>query len=138
MHKPGTGFEFPDHDSPKEQDSGPEIRCLSPVWPVALETPEGERRFECGEDEFLWDAAARNGIVLPAICHQGRCLTCAGRLLSGEVDQSASATYFPEDRAAGYVLLCTGAPRGPVRIRTHEEEAMREHRLRLRLPAPYA
>lgn len=105
---------------------------------VALETPEGERRFGCGEDELVWDAAARNGIVLPAICHQGRCLTCAGRLLSGEVDQSAAASYFPQDREAGYVLLCTAVPRGPVRIRTHQQEAMREHRLGSGLPAPYS
>lgn len=108
------------------------------MHPVALETSGGERRFECGEHEFLWDAAARNGIVLPAICHQGRCLTCAGRLLSGQVDQSASAAYFDADREAGYVLLCTGTPRGPVRIRTHQQEEMREHRLGLGLPAPYS
>lgn len=105
---------------------------------AALETPEGERRFECGEDEFLWDAAARNGIALPAICHQGRCLSCAGRLLSGEVDQSASASYFPQDREAGYVLLCTAVPRAPVRIRTHQQGEMRKHRLGLDLPAPYS
>ena len=56
---------------------------------VVLEAPEGERSFECNADEFIWDAAARNGIVLPAICHQGRCLTCACRVLSGVIDQSA-------------------------------------------------
>jgi ferredoxin len=105
---------------------------------VVLETPQGERRFECGEDEFLWNAAARNGIVLPSICHQGRCLTCAGRLLSGQVDQSKAQSYLPEDRQAGYVLLCTGRPRSAVRIRTHEQWEMRKHRLSLGLPAPYA
>lgn len=105
---------------------------------VVLETPDGQRRFECGENEFLWNAATRNGIVLPAICHQGRCLTCAGFLLSGQVDQSQSTAYLPEDREAGYVLLCTGKPVGPVRIRTHEQWEMRKHRLRLGLPAPYA
>jgi hypothetical protein len=31
---------------------------------VVLEAPEGERSFECNADEFIWDAAARNGIVL--------------------------------------------------------------------------
>ncbi len=68
---------------------------------VTLEMPQGERWFQCDENEFVWAAAARNGISLPAICHQGRCLTCAGRLLAGSVDQSSADAYFPEDREAG-------------------------------------
>ncbi len=110
---------------------------------VVLETPQGERSFECSPNEFIWNAAARNGISLPSICHQGRCLTCAGRLLSGaegqtSVDQSSSASYFPEDKEAGFVLLCTGKPLADVRIRTHEQWVMRQHRLKLGLPAPYS
>jgi ferredoxin len=105
---------------------------------VVLETAEGERSFQCGRDEFIWDVAALNGIILPAICHQGRCLTCAGRLLSGTVDQSNSNSYFPEDEHAGFVLLCTGQPRSDVRILTNQQWVMREHRRKLRLPAPYS
>jgi ferredoxin len=99
---------------------------------------EGARAIECGADEFIWDAAARNGIVLPAICHQGRCLTCAGRLLSGAIDQSAANAYFPEDRAAGFALLCTARPRSDLVLTTHQESDMRRHRIALGLPAPYA
>ncbi len=105
---------------------------------VLLETPEGERSFRCGPDEFIWNAAARNGIVLPAICHQGRCLTCACRLLSGTVDQTRSNSYFPEDRKAGFALICTGKPQSDLRLRTHQQSKMREHRLRAGLPAPYS
>ncbi len=104
---------------------------------IILETPEGESGFRCFRDEFIWNAAARNGIVLPAICHQGRCLTCAGRLLSGKIDQTAANSYFSEDREAGFVLLCTAKPRSDVRVRTHEQLQMRQHRARLGLPAPY-
>ncbi len=104
---------------------------------IVLETPEGERTFLCRPDEFIWNAAARNGISLPAICHQGRCLTCAARLLSGAVDQSSSNSYFPQDREARFVLPCTGKPLGEVHLRTHEQWAMRAHRAQLGLPAPY-
>jgi len=105
---------------------------------VALETPEGFRRFDCGEDEHIWDAAAANGIVLPAICHQGRCLTCAGRLLEGTVEHDHPDAYFAEDELEGFVLLCLAMPQSEVRIRTHQEWEMRTHRLAKGLPAPYA
>ena len=104
---------------------------------VSLETPNGKRSVHCHRNEFIWNAAARNGILLPAICHQSRCLTCAGRLLSGTVDQSSANSYFPEDERAGFVLLCTAKPRGDVRVRTHEQVQMRQHRAKLGLPAPY-
>lgn len=108
------------------------------LYTITLETPEGERSFTSGRDEFIWNAAARNGIMLPAICHQGRCLTCAGRLLSGSVDQSRADSYFAADREAGFVLLCTAKPRSDVRILTHQQWQMREHRQANNLPAPYA
>jgi ferredoxin len=105
---------------------------------VALETDQGERSVSCGRDQFIWDAAAEHGIRLPAICHQGNCLTCAGRLLSGSVDQSKAISYLPQDQEAGFVLLCTAQPRSDVRIVTDQQWVMREHRLKRGLPAPYA
>jgi ferredoxin len=108
------------------------------LFRVILETPEGTVAFPCGSQEYILDAAQRSGIQLPSICRQGRCLTCAGRLLEGEVDQSDADTYFPEDRAAGFVLLCRGKPLSDIRVRTHQQWEMREHRRKLGLPAPYA
>ncbi len=105
---------------------------------VMLETPDGERSFRCDPNEFIWNAAARNRITLPSICHQGRCLTCAGRLLSGTVDQSSANSYFPQDKSAGFVLLCTAKPCSDLRILTHQQWIMREHRRKLGLPAPYS
>jgi ferredoxin len=105
---------------------------------MILETPEGVRALDCGEDEYLWNAAARQGVWLPSICHQGRCLTCAGKLLEGTVDQSAADAFFPQDEAAGFVLLCRARPRSNLRILTHQVNQMREHRLAHGLPAPYA
>jgi ferredoxin len=105
---------------------------------VTVVTPEGRHSFDCAEDEFIWNAAARAGIVLPAICHQGRCLTCAARRIEGDVDQSASNSYFPEDRAAGFVLPCTGRPLSDVVLETHQQWEMRRHRLEHGLPAPYS
>jgi len=107
---------------------------------VTFVLPTGEERtIQVGPNEHIWDAAAAVGIKLPALCHQGRCLTCAGLLLDGgEVDQSDSVSYFPEDREAGFVLLCTAKPRSPMRILTNQQKEMREHRRGNKLPAPYS
>ncbi len=111
---------------------------MASTYRVTLEMPDGSRTIECRNDEFVWDAAAHAGIGLPAICHQGRCLTCACRILQGELDQSASASYYPQDREAGYALICTGRPRGDLVLQTHQQWAMRAYRKARRLPAPYS
>ena len=106
---------------------------------VVLLTPQGERSILVGENAHIWDAAQAEGIVLPALCHQGRCLTCAGQIEGdGEFDQSDSDAYFPADREAGYILLCTAKARSDLRIRTHQQESMRAYRVSRGLPAPYS
>jgi ferredoxin len=112
----------------------------SNTFEVVLLLPDGEERsIQVGVNEHIWDAAFDSGIVLPALCHQGRCLTCAGRLENGgEFDQSDSVSYYPQDREAGFVLLCTAKPRSPLRIHTHQQTEMRQHRLEQGLPAPYS
>jgi ferredoxin len=106
---------------------------------VTLDTPSGTRVIQVGAEEHIWDAARRQGIVLPAICHQGRCLTCSAQLLEpGEFDPSDAVSYYPQDREAGFILLCTAQPRSNLRIRTHMQTEMREHRKKCGLPAPYA
>lgn len=101
--------------------------------------PETERTIEVSEDQHIWDRAAAEGITLPAICHQGRCLTCAGKLeRSGDFDASDCGYYYSEDRAAGFILLCTSKPRSDLEICTHQAQQMRKHRRALGLPAPYS
>jgi ferredoxin len=109
------------------------------TYDVTLVLPDGERTIQVGADEHIWDAALKAGLRLPALCHQGRCLTCAGRLLEGgEVDQSDSISYFPQDRQAGFVLLCTGKPCSASRILTNQQDEMRRFRRQLGLPSPYS
>ena len=105
---------------------------------VLLRTATEDRTIEVAQEEHIWDAAFRQGLILPALCHQGWCLTCAGRLEAGEVDQSDSVGFFPQDKDNGFVLLCTGRPLSNLCIRTHQAMAMRKHRLALGLPAPYS
>jgi ferredoxin len=106
------------------------------TYPVTFLGVSGEVRAEAADDEYLLDAAAAAGLDLPSMCLQGWCLTCAGRILEGRVDQSEARRFYPQDEEAGFVLLCSAYPRSPLRIVTHQKEAMRAHRRRLGLPAP--
>jgi ferredoxin len=109
------------------------------AFDVTLVTPYGPRVIRARASEHIWDEAKAAGVNLPAICHQGRCLTCAGQLLEpGEFDPSDAVSYYPQDREAGYILLCTAKARSNLRIRTHMQTEMRAHRKKLGLPAPYA
>jgi len=117
----------------------PETESREQSFEVTLITPTDEHKITVKTHEHIWDAAQRSGITLPAICHQGRCLTCAGRLLEpGQFDSSDAISYFPRDRDAGFILLCTAKPRSSLRIQTHMADAMRDHRLEHGLPAPYS
>src|SRR5262245_25943410 len=106
------------------------------TFKVTFVTPEREVEAEARDDEYLLDVASAAGLELPFSCLQGWCTTCAGKLLEGKVDQSEALRYFPQDEAAGFVLLCSAYPRSDVRILTHQKEQMRAHRRALGLPAP--
>lgn len=109
------------------------------IFEVTLETPRSSHVIKVDASEHIWDASHNAQVILPAICHQGRCLTCAGQLLApGDFDSSDAVSYFPQDRVAGFILLCTAKPRSNLRIRTHMQNAMRAHRRDLGLPAPYS
>jgi ferredoxin len=109
------------------------------LFRVTLLTSGLEHSINVAEDEHIWDAAFQQGVELPALCHQGWCLTCAGRMKGpGEVNQADSLAFFPQDRAAGFALLCTGRPCSDLMIATNQAVEMRKHRLRNKLPAPYS
>ena len=103
---------------------------------VTFITDGREMQVPVKEDQYLLDAGVEAGLDLPYMCLQGWCTTCAGRLLSGEVDQSEARRYYPEDRAAGFVLLCSAHARSDLRVQTHQKEEMRQHRKALGLPTP--
>lgn len=102
-----------------------------------FELPDGSTRtVRCGAEEHVLDAARRHGLDLPSACEQGWDLACACRVLAGAVDNADARRYYPADAEAGFALICTAKPRSDLRLRTHQSDAMREHRLARGLAAP--
>ena len=106
------------------------------LYQVVFELPDQAITIEVRGDEFILEAARRQGVDLPSLCEQGWCITCAVKVLSGRVDQSASVRYSEEDRRAGFALICTGRPCSDLRLRPGAVEEMRVHRDAHLLPVP--
>jgi len=107
---------------------------------VTLKLPSGEKHsLRVGADRHILDAAYDAELDLPSMCLQGWCLTCAARVEGkGDWDNADARRYFRSDREAGFILPCTAKPRSDLTLRTHQRVAMRDHRLKLGLPAPMA
>ncbi|WP_423996534.1 2Fe-2S iron-sulfur cluster-binding protein [Halorubrum trapanicum] len=89
------------------------------TWTVTIVVPEESSLDEAGEthelavseNETILAAARSAGVWLAADCQQGWCITCAARLVDGDVVHPNARRYDTEDREAGYVLICTAKPR---------------------------
>ena len=71
----------------------------------------GNKIFEVSDRKPLLQELREQGVDLPYGCEYGGCITCAAKLIDGEVDQRRQVALNNRQINDGYIILCVARPK---------------------------
>ena len=69
------------------------------------------KTFEVSDRKPLLHELRAQGLDLPYGCEYGGCITCAAKLVKGEIDQRSQVALNNRQINNGYVVLCVAKPK---------------------------
>ena len=72
--------------------------------------------FEVDARRPLLETLREQGVDLPYGCKYGGCISCAAKLIAGEIDQRRQVALNNRQINDGYVILCVARPMGDVTL----------------------
>jgi len=108
---------------------------------VVLQFEDGEERAILARpDEFVLDAALRQGVPLVHQCRSGSCSTCVAQLIAGDVVMTPgrSTSLLAAEQAEGKRLLCSAHALADSVVRLHYPKSLIYETERTNLPAAVA
>ena len=69
------------------------------------------KKYEVDRRRSLLESLREKGVDLPYGCRYGGCITCAAKLVAGEIDQRGQVALNNRQVNNGYVVLCVARPK---------------------------
>ena len=79
------------------------------IFKVEISNRRG-KSYKVEDKRPLLDSLKEQGVNLPYGCKYGGCITCAAKLIDGEVDQRRQVALNNRQRHDGYMILCVARP----------------------------